>query len=446
MALEVITSEQVIKNIALGSRVFDGGGLYLIAAKTSTRLHGWRFDYTFEGKRKTISLGTYPTVDLKMARERASEARKQVAAGINPSELRKQKRAVIVARLEAERRVSEGLPAIGSFEDVARRWFETRQKDWMESYSSKVIRRLEIHVFPFIGHMPIASIEPIHLLKMCRHIQKKGTIETAHRALEHSSNVFRFGIAETLLKTDPCRDLRGALEKPITTHFSAITKPRPLADLLRAIDGYHGSMVVQSALRLTPMLMLRPGELRKAKWEEIDLETGQFFVSSMRMKRVKQQKESGDPHFVSLPKQAIDILWDLYDLTGRGDFVFPAEGRPGRCMSDGTINAALRSMGYSGDMVTAHGFRATARTLLAEALSIDPAVVELQLAHEVKDANGTAYNRTEYIKKRMTMMQAWADYLDQLRNGTADFSSHAELPEFRPMTVRRRSQEVQQHA
>ncbi len=446
MALEVITSEQVIKNIALGSRVFDGGGLYLIAAKTSTRLHGWRFDYTFEGKRKTISLGTYPTVDLKMARERASEARKQVAAGINPSELRKQKRAVIVARLEAERRVSEGLPAIGSFEDVARRWFETRQKDWMESYSSKVIRRLEIHVFPFIGHMPIASIEPIHLLKMCRHIQKKGTIETAHRALEHSSNVFRVGIAETLLKTDPCRDLRGALEKPITTHFSAITKPRPLADLLRAIDGYHGSMVVQSALRLTPMLMLRPGELRKAKWEEIDLETGQFFVSSMRMKRVKQQKESGDPHFVSLPKQAIDILWDLYDLTGRGDFVFPAEGRPGRCMSDGTINAALRSMGYSGDMVTAHGFRATARTLLAEALSIDPAVVELQLAHEVKDANGTAYNRTEYIKKRMTMMQAWADYLDQLRNGTADFSSHAELPEFRPMTVRRRSQEVQQHA
>lgn len=442
MALELITSEQVIKSIKPGGRVFDGGGLYLLAAKTSAGLHGWRFNFTFEGLRKTISLGIYPTVDLKMARERASEARRQVAMGINPSEERKQKRAIIVERVEAARRVSEGLPALGSFEEVARRWFETKCKGWMESYSSKVIRRLEIHVFPFIGHMPIASVEPIHLLDMCRSIQKQGTIETAHRALEHSSNVFRFGIAETRLKTDPCRDLRGALEKPITTHFSAITKPRPLADLLRAIDGYHGSRVVRSALRLTPMLMLRPGELRKAKWEEIDLETGQFFVSSMRMKRVKQQKETGDPHFVSLPKQAIGILWELYDLTGRGEFVFPAEGRPGRCMSDGTINAALRSMGYSGDMVTAHGFRATARTLLAEALSIDPAVVELQLAHEVKDANGTAYNRTEYIKKRMVMMQAWADYLDQLRSGTADFSSHAELPEFRPMTVRRHSQEL----
>lgn len=445
MALELIKSEQVIKNIKPGGRVFDGGGLYLLAAKTSAGLHGWRFDYTFEGRRKTISLGTYPKVDLKMARERASEARRQVVMGINPSDERKKKRAVIVAKVEAERRVSEGLPAIGSFEEVGRRWFETKSKSWMDSYSSKVIRRLEIHVFPFIGHMPIASIEPIDLLEMCRRIQKQGTIETAHRALEHSSNVFRFGIAETRLKTDPCRDLRGALEKPITTHFSAITKPRPLADLLRAIDGYHGSMVVRSALKLTPMLMLRPGELRKARWDEIDLHTGQFFVSSMRMKRVKQQKETGDPHFVALPQQAIDILWDLYALTGRGEFVFPAEGRKGRPMSDGTINAALRSMGYSGDMVTAHGFRATARTLLAEALSIDPAVVELQLAHEVKDANGTAYNRTEYLKKRMAMMQAWADYLDQLRDGTADFSSHAELPEFLPMTVRRHSQELQQH-
>ncbi len=440
MALELITSEQVIKNIALGGRVFDGGGLYLLAAKKSTGQHGWRFDYPFEGKRKTISLGTYPAVDLKMARERASEARKQVAAGINPSELRKQKRAVIVAKVEAERRVSEGLPVVGSFEDVARRWFETRKKSWMESYSSKVIRRLEIHVFPFIGHMPIASIEPIHLLEMCRRIEKQGTVETSHRALEHSSNVFRFGIAETLLKTDPCRDLRGALEKPTPQHFAAITKPRPLAELLKAIDGYHGSMIVRSAMKLMPMLFLRPGELRKATWDEIDLPNGLFFVSSMRMKRTKQQKETGEPHFVSLPRQAVDILWDLHALTGRGEFVFPAEGRSGRPMSDGTVNAALRSMGYSSETVTAHGFRATARTLLAEALSIEPAVVELQLAHEVKDPNGTAYNRAEYIEKRRAMMQVWANYLDQLRDGTADFRSHAALPEFRPMTLRRHDQ------
>lgn len=240
--------------------------------------------------------------------------------------------------------------------------------------------------------MPIASVESVHLLDMCRFIETQETLETSHRALEHCSNVFRFGIAETLLKTDPCRDLRGALEKPIPKHFAAITKPRPLAELLKAIDGYHGSMIVRSAMKLMPMLFLRPGELRKATWDEIDLPNGLFFVSSMRMKRTKQQKETGDPHFVSLPRQAVDILWDLHALTGRGDFVFPAEGRFGRPMSDGTINAALRSMGYSSEIVTAHGFRTSARTLLAEALSIEPAVVELQLAHEVKDPNGNAYS------------------------------------------------------
>lgn len=276
---------------------------------------------------------------------------------------------------------------------------------------------------------------------MCRRIELQGSLETAHRALEHCSNICRFAIAETLLLTDPCRDLRGALEKPTPKHFAAITKPRGLATLLKAIHAYHGSMVVRSALRLAPMVFLRPGELRQTTWAEFDLDNGIWLVPSMRMKRTElQKKENGQPHFVSLPRQAAEILESLWCLTGPEGFVFPAEGRAGRPMSDGTMNAALRSLGYPSNVVTAHGFRATARTLIAEVLSIDPAVVELQLAHQVKDANGSAYNRTEFIEKRRVMMQTWADYLDALREGRADLRSHAAFPEFRPVTMTRARQ------
>jgi integrase len=436
VALELIKSERVIEALKPGAgRLSDGGGLYLLPAASGGR-HGWRFDYSYQGRRQTISLGVFPDVGLRVARERAQQARAQVAEGINPSADRKEHRAAAAVQAETQRRVKAGEAPLGSFEEVARRWFEVTESRWVEDYSSKVIRRLEIHVFPYIGKLPMASIKPKDVLDLCRRVESQGAVETAHRALEHCSNVFRFAIAEGHLQSDPCRDLRGALCKPVSKNFAAITEPRELAQLLKAIHQYHGTHVVRSALQLAPMLMLRPGELRQARWEEFDLDNGICFVPSKRMKRLKEQKENGDPHFVPLPTQAVAILEDLFLLTGRTGFVFPAEGRKGRSMSNGTVNAALRVLGYSGDEMTGHGFRATARTLIAEVLGLDEAAIELQLAHEVKDANGRAYNRTQFVLKRQEMMQAWADYLDELRQDRADHRRHAVLPEFRPVTMR----------
>ena len=442
MAIQLIEDDKVIqawKPKPL-ERMSDGGGLFLLAARVAGRRHAWRLDYTFERTRVTLSLGVYPKVDLPLAREKALEIQKLVARNIDPREQRKEKRAALVEALDAERRLLKGDVPKNCFEDVARRWYTTRESDWMDSYGSKVIRRLERHVFPFIGVQQIASIEPPEILEVCRRVESQGTLETAHRALEHCSNVFRFGIAEHLLKADPCRDLRGALKKPVVKHFAAITKPRELADLLKAIHAYSGSFVTRSALQLAPMLFLRPGEFRQARWDEFDLDNAMWFVPSQRMKRTKVQKDLGEPHFVPLPRQAIAILEELYCLTGKTDFVFPAEGRTGRSMSDGTVNAALKVLGYTSDIATGHGFRATARTLLREALSVDREIIELQLAHEVKDANGRAYNRAEFLDARKVMMQKWADYLDDLREGRSDYRTHAELPEFVPVTKRRATQ------
>lgn len=436
MAKELIKSDRTIQALRPGAgRLSDGAGLYLLPFLKGAGSHCWRFDYTHEGKRKTISLGVYPQVGLALARERADKARALVAAGGNPSQERQETRAQIAVRNEAERRVEVGESAVGSFEEVARRWFATKQDGWVESYSSKIIARLEGHVFPYLGNKPIHSIGAKELLEVCRRIEDQGTRETAHRALEHCSNVFRFAVAEGKLESDPCRDLKGALKQPVVKHFAAITKPKELGALLRALDAYSGTHVVRSALQLAPMLLVRPGELRQASWSEFDLDNGQWFIPSARMKRPKIEKQTGEPHFVPLARQAVAVLEELFQLTGRSGFVFPAEGRPGRTMSDGTVNAALRVLGYPSDVMTGHGFRATARTMIVEVLSIDKDIVEMQLNHAVADANGKAYNRTEFILRRQEMMQAWADYLEDLR---LDRSTHqsAALPEFKPVTLR----------
>lgn len=263
------------------------------------------------------------------------------------------------------------------------------------------------------------------------------TLETAHRLREHCSSVFRFAIAEGADLRDPCQDIRDALKKPSVKHFAAITKPTELAQLLRAIHGYSGSAVVRSALQLSPMLKVRPGELRLSLWDEFDLDNGLWYIPSIRMKRTKVEKVHGEPHLVPLARQAVEVLEALYRRTGLSGQVFPAEGRPGRFMSDNTLNAAPRAMGYSGTQATAHGPRATARTLIVELLDYPEAVVEMQLAHAVKDANGTAYNRTEFTRKRFEMMQAWADYLEDLRLGRSKIQ-HPVLPEFVPMSARGR--------
>lgn len=418
------------------SRRSDGGGLYLLPAKKEGDSHCWRFDYSFQGKRRTISLGVYPAVPLQEARERAKKARTAVATGNDPSALRKLEKKKLIELLEAERRLKAGEAAKGSFEEVARRWFEKTKSVWVDSYSSIVLRRLELHVFPFVGHLPISELDVPRALEVCRRVQDAGKLETGVRVKELCSRIFRFAIAESTVKSDPCRDIGDALEKPQETHFAALLKPAQLGEYLRKADSYWGTFPVRCALQLAPMLMVRPGELRLAKWEEFDLDSGLWLVPSIRLKRTKRQKLTGKPHLVYLPRQAVAILEELFLLTGRTGFVFAGSGRKNDCISNNTVNSALRRMGYcTKTEVTGHGFRATSRTLTVELLEFPEAVAEMQLAHAVKDQNGNAYNRAEFLDQRRSLMQEWADYLEDLKNDRAKVK-HPVLTEFKPVTLR----------
>ena len=435
MATELINSERTIGLLKKGAkRLNDGGGLYLLPFAGGDT-HYWRLDYVFQGRRKTLSLGVHPQVTLEMARQRAQEARDVVTAGLDPSSERRQTRDAHVHAAQAERRAIAGLPQEGSFECVARRWFAVKESQWMENYSSKVIRRLELHAFPKFGRKPLQEISPKIVLDACRTVEARDTLETAHRLREHCSSVFRFAIAEGADLRDPCHEIRDALKRPPVRHFAAITKPAELTGLLRAIDNYNGTLCVRSALKLSPMLMVRPGELRLARWDEFDLDHRIWYVPSIRMKRTKDQKINGEPHLVPLARQAVQRLEELFQVTGESGCVFPSTAKPGRFISENTLNKAMRLMGYTSSQTTAHGFRATARTLIVEMLQIPESVVEAQLAHAVKDANGTAYNRTEFIKLRFSMMQLWADYLEDLRLGRATIE-HPVLPEFTPVSSR----------
>lgn len=417
-------SDTTIRSVKPGDprkRLSDGNGLYLLLFVNGGS-HGWRLDYTLNYRRKTISLGTYPDTGLKLAREKAAEARQLVAAGIDPSEKRKERKAAAEARKDADIRIAQGLPVVGSFEEVARRWFEKKRGDWSVSYADKVIRRLEVDVFPWVGAKPIGELTPPEMLAVFRRIESRGVIETAHRARESCGQVFRFAVAEGTATSDPTRDLKEALRTPRPKHMPAIVKPEEVAALLRAIDGYRGSLVVCTALRLAPMLMLRPCELRFAQWSEFDLDNAEWRIPAKRMKRELHGKLHGEPHHVPLPRQAVELLRALYPLTARNpeSYVFRGERDHARAMSENTINAALRRLGYDTQKdMTGHGFRATARTLLDEVLGYDPAVIEAQLAHSVADSLGRAYNRTEFLAKRREMLQVWADYLDDLRLGKA---------------------------
>ncbi len=417
MAKEKIT-DTALRQIRAGDsrrRIPDGSGLYLLLF-VNGGAHAWRLDYTFALKRKTISLGTYPETSLALARSKAEKARALIAAGIDPSAQRKEEKAEHALRREVELRAQAGMPLIDSFEDTARNWYAVRKDDWAESYGAKIIRRLEVDVFPYIGKQPIGSITPPQLLEVLRRIEKRDVIETAHRALENCSQVFRFAIAEGKALSNPARDLKDALRKPTPMHFPAITDPNRLGQLLRAIDGYSGTPVVRAALSLHPMLLLRPGELRGIAWAELELGKAMLTVPAERMKREKAGKLHGAPHTVPLPHQAVKIFTELLPLTGDGKYVFRGERHHDRPMSDAAMNAALRAMGFPKSEVTSHGFRATGRTILAEVLGEEIQVIEAQLAHAVKDSLGRAYNRTQYEPQRKIMLQRWADYLDELRN------------------------------
>jgi integrase len=377
-------------------KLFDERGLLLLVAPSGGKW--WRFRYRFDGKHKSLSMGVYPDVSLAKARERRDEARKLLADGIDPSKNRKAQKAA-----RADRNAN-------SFEVVAREWFAKFKPNWVEAHSDKVIRRLERDVFPWIGGDPIAEVRAPDLLACLRRVESRGTVETAHRALQSCGQIFRYAIATGRASRDPSGDLRGALSTVKGTHLASITEPTAVGGLLRACDGYQGSLVTKCALRLAPLVFVRPGELRKAEWTEIDLERAEWNIPAERMKM-------REPHLVPLATQAVAILTELLALTGGGRYVFPGARTNGRPMSDNAILAALRRMGFAKDEMSGHGFRAMARTILDEVLGVRPDFIEHQLAHAVRDPNGRAYNRTAHLVERRKMMQQWADYLDKLKAG-----------------------------
>jgi integrase len=373
-------------------RLFDGGGLYLEVAPAGGKW--WRQKYRFLGKEKRLSLGTYPDVSLTEAREKRDAARKLLAAGVDPGAHRKATRAASEER------------AANSFEVIAREWLA--KQTWVESYRVKVLAWLENDVFPRIGSRPIAEITAAEFLAVARRIEARGAIESAHRVMQVCGQVMRYAIASSRAEQNPVANLKGALPPPTEKHHAAITEPDAVGGLLRAIDGYSGSLVTRCALQLAPLVFVRPGELRQAEWSELDLDAKEWNLPAEKMKMRK-------PHLVPLSRQAIAVLKELQPLTGRGRYIFPGGRSPRRPMSSNAVNGALRNLGFDKGTMTGHGFRAMARTILDEVLHYRPDYIEHQLAHEVRDPNGRAYNRTAHLPERRKMMQAWADYLDVLK-------------------------------
>jgi integrase len=420
MARNLIRGDVTIKAIKQGdprSRLSDGDGLYLLLFVKGGS-HGWRLDYSVKGARKTLSLGTYPDTTLALARRKANDARKLVSDGIDPSDVRKAAKAENEREREAERNADAGLPPAGSFEAVAREWLATVHSIKVSAgHADRTRIRLEQDVFPWLGRRPLAEIEPPELLTCLRRVEARGAIETAHRVKYACGQVFSFGVATGHCKRNSATDLRDALQPVHVNHHAAITDPKRVGELLRAIADYKGYPVTRAALQVAPLVFQRPGELRRAEWAEIDLAAGVWVIPSERMKRTVQGKSSGAAHTVPLSAQAVATLTDLHRLTGHGRFVFPSARSGERPMSDNAVLSALRRMGFPKDEMTGHGFRAMARTMLAERLGVDESVIEAQLAHSVRDSLGRAYNRTEFVDQRRTMMQTWADYLDKLRKG-----------------------------
>lgn len=420
MARDLITGDAAIRTIKPGDprkRLSDGAGLYLrLFVKGGS--HGWRLDYTINGVRKNLSLGTYPDTGLALARKKADEARRLVSEGIDPSEARKAVKANALRQREAQRLADAGLPPANSFEAVAREWLGTvHGAKVSEGHAERTRLRLEQDVFPWLGRQPVNAIKPAELLACLRRVEARGAIETAHRVKQACGQVFRYAIATDRCERDPSADLREALTPVQARHHAAITDPKRVGELLRACDDYSGHAVTRAALALAPLVFQRPGELRHAEWAEVDLDAGLWTIPGDRMKRTKQGKANGPAHLVPLSRQAVAVLSDLHPLTGHGRYVFPSLRSKDRPMSEAAVLAALRRMGFPKEEMTGHGWRATARTMLAERLGVDVAVIEAQLAHSVPDSLGRAYNRTEFAEQRRTMMQAWADYLDKLRKG-----------------------------
>jgi integrase len=350
--------------------------------------------YRFARKEKRLAFGVYPEVSLKKARMKRTEARELLGSGTDPGEAKR------LAKLKVQALAQD------SFGAIAREWFDKQRPHWSKSHADRVKRALTKDLSS-LATRPIAQISPIELLTALRKVEARGAIETAHRTKQVAGQVFRYAVATARADRDQSRDLQGALSKPKKYHLPAIIKPDDVGGLLRAIRGYEGTPVVRAALQLAPLVFVRPGELRHFEWSELDLDNSLWIIPGSKMK-------TGNDHFVPLSVQAEAIITDVRPLTGRFRYVFPSARSPRRPMSDNAVLAAFRRMGIPKEQMSGHGFRAMARTLLAEELEYPAHLIEHQLAHAVKDANGQAYNRTSFIKQRADMMQHWADYLDGL--------------------------------
>ena len=377
-------------------KLFDGEGLYLLVLPDGAKY--WRLKYRFAGREKLLSFGVYPAVSLKQARDRRTKAKAALADGRDPSAERK-----------AEKR-SQRVAAANTLQAIAEEWHSKNVHTWSGDYADWVVRSLKANVFPWLGTRPITDIEPPDLLDVLRRIEIRGAIVTAHRVRNNLEQIFAYAIAAGLARRNPAADIKRAMKaQPGKKHHASVKDPKAVGALLRALKGYNGSFVTKCALRLAPLVFVRPGELRKAQWSEFDLDVQEWRIPAERMKM-------GVPHLVPLATQAVEILKELAPLTGSAKYLFPSVRSPREAMSENTINAALRRLNYGTDEMTAHGFRSMASTLLNEA-GWNKDAIERQLAHGEKNKVRAAYNAAEHLPLRRKMMQAWADYLDGLAAG-----------------------------
>jgi integrase len=386
----------------------DGGGMYLLAQPDRETINEkskkvvvrgakyWRLDYRFAGKRKTLAIGVYPDVSLLDARERREAARKMLANGADPGAVKRAQKAAVVAL------------AANSFEIVAHEWFSKFTKGFKESHTRTISVRLKNDVFPWLGARPIGEINAPELLAVLRRIESRGALDTAHRVSAICGQVFRYAISTGRAERDPSADLKGALPPHKGKHLAAITEPAQIGKLMRDIDGYAGTFIVRCAFKLSPLVFLRPIELSRAEWAEIDLDKAEWRIPADKMKMKAL-------HIIPLSSQAVAILREVHTLTGTGKYVFPSVSSSTKPMAKNTILAALRSMGYTSTEMTAHGFRHMASTLLNEQ-GFNADAIERQLAHKASGVRAT-YNAAEYLPERRRMMQAWADYLGGLAAG-----------------------------
>ncbi|HAA02925.1 MAG TPA: integrase, partial [Syntrophobacteraceae bacterium] len=388
------TKVRTVKPTEKPQKLFDGGGLFLLVTPTGGKL--WRLKYRFGGIEKSLSLGTYPQTSLAAARQKRDQASTLLTKGIDPSVTKKAQKAA-------------GNQETETFEIIAREWFAKFSPSWATSHAMTTIRRLEIFIFPWLGARPIKTITAPELLAALRRIEAKGALETAHRVKQVCGQVFRYAIATGRAERDPSADLRGAIPPPSGKHMATLTDPKEIAGLLRSIDDYRGGIVTRCALQLAPLVFVRPGELRQAEWSEFNLETAEWRIPAEKMK-------AGAVHIVPLSRQAIDILREIYPLTGHGRYVFPSPRTDSRPMSSNAILSALRRMGYAKDEMSGHGFRSMASTLLNEH-GWNRDAIERQLAHAERNSVRAAYNYAEFMPERKKMMQAWADYLEGIKSG-----------------------------